>query len=73
MFSIPNYPLSNALTPLLCNNGNAKALFETLRKEKQICLTPNGGSLADKVVRVGHIGNLTAKDIEMLLDALSSL
>lgn len=73
MFSIPNYPLSNALTPLLCNHGNAKALFETLRKEKQICLTPNGGSLADKVVRVGHIGNLTAKDIEMLLDALSSL
>ena len=36
-------------------------------------LCPNGGSLADEVFRIGHIGAITAEDNRKLIDALGAM
>lgn len=72
-FLVPDYPLSNALTPLICRNGNAKFIFEQLKNRFGIFVTPNGGDLADRVLRVGHLGNLTISDNNLLISKLKEV
>lgn len=67
---VPKYPLSNAMTPLYFRDGNAKQVYERLRSEYQINVTPNGGKLSDCLLRVGHIGALTREDTDQLIHAL---
>ncbi|MBR4555773.1 MAG: alanine--glyoxylate aminotransferase family protein [Ruminococcus sp.] len=66
--SLPEYPLSNAVTPLYFPDGNAYEVYETLKKEYDVFVTPNGGDLAKTVIRVGHLGNHTVEDNKMLID-----
>lgn len=77
---IASESLSNAETPL-CPTGkradgtpvSAYGVFETLKDEYGIFVCPNGGELADRVFRVGHIGNLTASDNDRLVSALKDM
>ncbi len=69
---IPEYPLSNAVTPILFDCG-AGHIFETLKNEHGIFITPSGGELADKLLRVGHIGNLKKEDYDELLIKIEEL
>lgn len=63
--------LSNAVTPLHPTNGmSAYDIFLKLKNEHGIWVCPNGGELKDYVFRVGHMGNLTTKDYDVLVDAL---
>lgn len=71
--NIPEYPLSNALTPLYFPDGNAMAVYKELRDRYGLTVTPNGGSLANYLLRVGHIGNVTAESIDQLVAALKEL
>ena len=69
-FEVISNSLSNAVTPLSPANGkSAYDIFVTLKDEYNIWICPNGGALSDKVFRVGHIGALTEKDFDFLLDA----
>jgi aspartate aminotransferase-like enzyme len=70
LVKIPDYPLSNALTPILVDN--AFDIFLRL-KEEGIYVTPSGGKLKDKLLRIGHIGNLTKKDNEVLISHLERM
>ncbi|RDI91271.1 aspartate aminotransferase [Thermosipho africanus Ob7] len=70
LVKIPDYPLSNALTPILVDN--AFDIFLRL-KEEGIYVTPSGGKLKDKLLRIGHIGNLTKKDNEVLISYLERM
>ena len=65
--------LSNAITPLATRNCSAYEIFKVLKDEYHIWICPNGGELKDKVFRVGHIGSLTFKDNQKLIDALHDL
>ncbi len=67
-YTLPPHPLSNALTPVLCPKNDAPARIRAL------CAlgyqtTPCGGSLSESMLRVGHLGCLTAKDHADLLEA----
>lgn len=63
--------LSNAVTPLHPTNGmSAYDIFLKLKDEHGIWVCPNGGELKDQVFRVGHMGNLTTKDYDILVNAL---
>ena len=66
---------SNALTALspIDQTISAHNIFEILKDEYNIIICPNGGELADKVFRVGHIGSLTIGDNEKLFAAFDSL
>ncbi|MDF9824696.1 aspartate aminotransferase-like enzyme [Breznakia sp. PF5-3] len=55
---IPNYPLSNTLTPVYFKDGNAFEIYEYLKNNYDIYVTPSGGALKDKLLRVGHIGHM---------------
>ncbi len=72
-FKIFSNRMSNAVTPLSPENCSARDIFLTLKDEYGIWICPNGGDLADKVFRVGHIGALTENDYDTLIDALNDM
>ena len=65
--------MSNAVTPLHPLNVSAYQVFTTLKDEYGIWVCPNGGELADKIFRVGHIGALTKEDNTTLVNALRDM
>lgn len=65
--------MSNALTALHPPAVPAYRIFLMLKKEYGIWICPNGGDLADKIFRVGHIGALTTEDNTQLVNALYDL
>jgi aspartate aminotransferase-like enzyme len=65
--------MSNAVTPLMTRNCSAHEIFTILKDEYGIWVCPNGGEYKDKIFRVGHIGELTAGDYQVLVDALRDL
>lgn len=69
---IPKYPISYAATPLLFDKTDKTAteVYNALRYEHNITLTPCGGDLKDIMVRVGHIGYHPWSDYELLFNAL---
>lgn len=70
---IPDYRLSNTLTPIIFRNDNAKELYNYLREKYDITLTPNGGELSNKLLRVGHIGNITESDLADLIEKMKEV
>lgn len=65
--------LSNAVTPLMTRNCSAYEVFLTLKDEYGIWVCPNGGEMAEKIFRVGHIGELKKEDYQKLVEALKDL
>lgn len=72
-FTIVSQSLSNAVTPLHPHNVSAYDIFLKLKDEYHIWVCPNGGDMADKVFRVGHLGALTPADNTTLVVALTDL
>lgn len=72
-FEIVSNSMSNAVTPLHPLNVSAYQVFTTLKDEYGIWVCPNGGELADKFFRVGHIGALTKEDNTTLVNALRDM
>ncbi len=73
-FTVPFRTLSNAMTPVLPDNSrSAFALYEILKNEYDIIVCPNGGDLAEKMFRVGHMGDLSISDNDTLFKALNDM
>ena len=70
---IPTYPLSNAITPLIIRNKNARFIFEKLKKEYEVIVNPTGGCLSDSILRVAHIGNINEINNTYLVECLKKL
>lgn len=65
---------SNAVTALRVTcKTTAVEIFETLKNEYNIFVCPNGGPLKETVLRVGHIGCLTQRENDCLIDALHDM
>ena len=69
-FIIPNYPLSNMLTPLFFEDVDAYQVIQILKNKYRIFVNPCGGDLATKLMRISHIGNTTIEDIDELLEKM---
>lgn len=72
-FEIKTESLSNSVTPVFCKTENASEIVDKLKFDYNIWVNPNGGDLTDKMFRVGHIGDLTIKDNDKLIDAFHDL
>lgn len=72
-FEIISESLSNAVTPLHPTTQSAHQIFLKLKDEYGIWICPNGGDMKDTVFRVGHIGCLTERDYDQLIDAFLDL
>lgn len=66
---------SNCVTALRPKKSavNAHRIFEILKDEYGIWVCPNGGEYAEKVFRVGHIGNISEAEIDRLIEAFEDL
>lgn len=64
---------SNAVTVLHPLKVSAYDVFTVLKDEYGIWVCPNGGEMAEKVFRVGHIGALSKADNEVLVNAFDDL
>lgn len=72
-FEVTSNSLSNAVTPLHPVNVSASEVFRILKDEYNIWVCPNGGALAEKIFRVGHIGSLTIEDNTVLINAFKDM
>lgn len=72
-FEIKTQSLSNSVTAVFCNSGSAKEIVDKLKFDYDIWVNPNGGELADRMFRVGHIGDLTIEDNDKLIEAFHDL
>lgn len=72
-FEIVSESMSNAVTSLHPTTASANDIFLTLKDEYGIWVCPNGGELKDKVFRVGHIGELSKEDNDILVNALKDM
>ena len=72
-FEIETESLSNSLTAISCSSASALEIVDLLKNEYGIWVNPNGGELSEKMFRVGHIGDLTIKDNDKLIEALFDL
>lgn len=71
-FEIPKYKLSNALTPVLLPN-HAYDVYTELKDKHNIVVTPSGGDLKDKMLRIGHMGALNIDSYYELLKKMTGV
>lgn len=66
---------SNCVTALCPTKPgvNAHHIFEIIKDEYGIWICPNSGDMAEKVFRVGHIGSIKTKEIDVLINAFKDL
>ncbi len=64
------YRLSNALTPVMIRNKDAKNIYQYLVDHFQTYVNPCGGALAHDLIRVSHIGNTTFQDFDLLINEI---
>jgi aspartate aminotransferase-like enzyme len=70
-FTYPDYVLSNCLTPVYCPQGNARAIFENLKNNHDVYITPCAGDLAPILLRAAHMSRqLTKQDMDELIKLL---
>ena len=73
-FVFPEYNLSNGITPIIRENRDAKIIVGKLIEKFDVYVLPNGGDLADKVFRVGHMSlDLKLKDMDFLINCLKEV
>lgn len=72
---VPQEYASNCVTALMPTKlgVNAHKVFEIIKDEYDIWVCPNGGEMSDKVFRVGHIGTITNKEIDKLIEVFEDL
>lgn len=71
-FSIPEYPLSNALTPVMLY-PYAKKMYDCLKEDYDLVVTPSGGEMSDELIRIGHLGCMRKEDYKTLLSAMEKV
>lgn len=67
------FPKSNALTTVEFDKGNAYEVFLELKNNYDLMLTPSGGSLSNRILRVGHLGNLKLADFDEVVRCLKEV
>lgn len=71
--SLPEFPMSNAVTLIIFDDADAREVNRRLEEEYGFVLNPCGGERASRMSRVAHIGNHTIEDNEALVSALTSI
>ena len=71
--NIPDYPKSNTLTPIYFEDISANEVVKELREKYELFVNPCGGKLADRLLRVAHIGNITIEDLDLLVEKIKTV
>lgn len=71
--TLPEYPLSNAVTPTFFEKPVAMEVFQELKNQFSLMVNPTGGNLADCSFRVSHVGDLSIADNEILINRIKEI
>lgn len=69
---LPDYPLSNAISPIRFEKSIAMEFFAFLKDERHIMVNPVGGELGKRSIRVAHVGDLSFTDYDNLIAEIKS-
>ena len=69
----PDYPLSNAITPVIFPDENAEEVYRELIDKYDLTVNPSGGDFARTMFRVSHVGNHSIEDFENLICAIEEI
>ena len=72
-FEIVSESPANGVTSVHPTTAKAYDIFLRLKDEYGIWVCPNGGDMKDTIFRVGHIGHLSPKDNDTLINALRDM
>lgn len=72
-FELVSESPANGVTSVHPTTAKAYDIFLTLKDEYGIWICPNGEDMKDTIFRVGHIGALTHKDNDILINALKDM
>ena len=79
-FALPAIPLSNSCTPLVfpdegvgAGRVRAQEMYKRLRYDYGLTLCPSGGANAERLLRVGHMGNLGPEHYDALITAMKEV
>lgn len=70
---IPEYPLSNAVTPVIFPEKNADVVYKELIDKYGFTVNPSGGDNAKLMFRVAHVGCHTIEDNDLLVNAIKEI
>ncbi len=70
---LPEYRLSNAITPVIFDKPMARRIYLELAEKYGMIVNPTGGSMEDHLIRVSHIGDLTTDDYDKLIEAMKEI
>ena len=74
MFTYPDYPLSNSVTPVFCPQDNAEKIISQLIEKWEIYVVPNPKPHNNDYFRAGHMGmGVTIQDMDLLIEKLKEL
>jgi aspartate aminotransferase-like enzyme len=63
--------MPNGMTTLTPTDGQlAYKIIEDFKQQYNIVLTPSGGALANKLIRVSHMGEMNKKYLDILINSL---
>jgi aspartate aminotransferase-like enzyme len=63
--------MPNAMTTLIPADGKkASQIIKDFEERYNIILTPSGGNLKEKLIRISHMGNMNKKYMDVLIQAL---
>lgn len=63
--------MPNAMTTLIPTDGKkASQIIKDFEERYNIILTPSGGNLKEKLIRISHMGNMNKKYMDVLIQAL---
>lgn len=71
--TIPKYPLSNAITPIIFKKPIAIDIFKSLKNEYDMIVNPTGGVNEDYILRIAHIGNNDFEDQKKLVECICKI
>jgi len=64
--------MPNAMTTLVSTDGkDARKIVKDLEEKYRVILTPNGGELGETIFRIGHMGDMNKKYVDILLNSFS--
>lgn len=69
----PDYPMSNAITPVIFDRPIARTLYLELAEKYGMVVNPTGGSMEEYQIRVSHIGDLSLGDYDELIEAMKEI
>ncbi len=70
---LPEYPLSNAITPVIFDEPIARRLYLELAEKYGMVVNPTGESMEEYQIRVSHVGALTLEDYDKLIEAIKEI